>query len=158
MGRLNVTIDTKYGKITVSGESPNEILESLDLLTEDFLDQVNTRLSLLKLKETKDKLDNIVHITPNGPVIVSRSELNHYESIGLVLYAMKNQEATSKKLREQLEASGKEIIVAARLNEMRKRGHVYKPNNKGSEYRLTSKGLVWVDEEVIGKIQKSVSA
>ena len=158
MGRLNVSIDTKYGKITVTGDTPNEILESLDMLTEDFLDQVNERLGRLELKETEDKLNNIVHITPNGPVIVSRAELNHYESIGLILYAMKNQEATSKKLKERLEASGKEIIVAARLNEMRKRGHVFKPSSKGSEYRLTSKGLAWVDDEVIGKIKKVASA
>jgi phosphoglycerate-specific signal transduction histidine kinase len=155
MSRLNISIDTKYGKITVSGDSTEEILESLDMLTEEFLDQVNERLSLLELKETEDKLNNIVHITPNGPVIVSRAELNHYESIGLILYAMKNQEATSKKLRERLEASGKDIIVAARLNEMRKRGHVFKPSSKGSEYRLTSKGMAWVDEEVIGKIKKA---
>jgi phosphoglycerate-specific signal transduction histidine kinase len=155
MGRLNISIDTKYGKITVSGDSTQEIIESLDMLTEEFLDQVNERVSLLELKETEDKLNNIVHITPNGPVIVSRAELNHYESIGLILYSMKNQEATSKKLRERLEASGKEIIVAARLNEMRKRGHVFKPSSKGSEYRLTSKGITWVDEQVIEKIKKA---
>ena len=155
MGRLNITINTKYGKITVSGNSPKEILESIDMLTQDFLDQITDRLSLLEIKDTLDKLKNIVHLTQSGPVIVSREELNHYESIGLILYAMKNHEATSKKIRERLEASGKNIIVAARLNEMRKRGHIFKPGTKGSEYRLTSKGLVWVDEEVIGKIRKN---
>ena len=46
MSRLNISIDTKYGKITVSGDTPEEIIESLDMLTEDFLDQVNERLSL----------------------------------------------------------------------------------------------------------------
>jgi phosphoglycerate-specific signal transduction histidine kinase len=158
MGKLNISIDTKYGSITVSGDTPQEILDSLDMLTEGFLDQVKDRLNLLELKETEDKLHDIVHITPNGPVIVTREELNHYESIGLILYSMKNQEATSKKLRARLEASGKEIIVAARLNEMRKRGHVFKPSSKGSEYRLTSKGMAWVDEEVIERIKKNSSA
>ena len=89
MGRLNISIDTKYGKITVSGDTPEEVIESLDMLTESFLDQVDERLSRIDLKETEDKLNNIVHITPTGPVIVSREELNHYESIGLILYAMK---------------------------------------------------------------------
>lgn len=158
MAKLNISIDTKYGSITVSGDTPQEIIESLDMLTESFLDQVKDRLNILELKETEDKLHNIVHITPNGPVIVTREGLNHYESIGLVLYAMKNQEATSKKIRERLVASGKEIIVAARLNEMRKRGHIFKPSSKGSEYRLTSKGMVWVDEEVVGKIRKNSNA
>ncbi len=158
MGKLNISIDTKYGSITVSGDTQKEMLDSLDMLTEGFLDQVKDRLDLLELKEKEDKLHNIVHITPNGPVIVTRDNLNHYESIGLVLYAMKNQEATSKKLRERLQASGKEIIVAARLNEMRKRGHIFKPSSKGSEYRLTSKGMAWVDEEVVEKIKKNSSA
>ena len=157
MARLKISIDTKYGKITVSGDSPKEIIDSLDMLTEDFLDKVNERMSFLELKETEDKLNNIVHMTPNGPVIVTRSELNHYESLGLIPYAMKNQKATSKKLKERLEASGKDIIVAARLNEMRKRGHVFKPSSKGSEYRLTSKGMAWVDEVVIGKIKKNAN-
>lgn len=158
MGKLNISIDTKYGSITVSGDTQKEILDSLDMLTDGFLDQVKDRLNLLELKETEDKLHNIVHITPQGPVIVTRYELNHYESIGLVLYAMKNQEATSKKLRARLEASGKDIIVAARLNEMRKRGHIFKPSSKGSEYRLTSKGMAWLDEDVIEKIRKNSSA
>ena len=155
MGRLNITINTKYGKITVSGDSPKEILDSLDMLTQDFLDQISDRLNFLNIKNTQDKLENIVHITQSGPVIISRDKMNHYESIGLILYAMKNHEATSKKIRERLEASGKNIIVAARLNEMRKRGHIFKPGTKGSEYRLTPKGLAWVDEEVIGKIKKN---
>ncbi len=155
MKKLNITIETKYGSITVTGDDPEELLESLDMLTDGVIDQINDKLGNLELKQTEDKLHNIVHITPNGPVIVSRDELNHYESIGLILYAMKNQEATSKKLRERLEASGKEIIVAARLNEMRKRGHVFKPSSKGSEYRLTSKGMAWVDEDVLGKIKKA---
>lgn len=158
MAKLNINIETKYGSITVSGDSQKEIIEALDLLTEGFMDKIKERLDILELKETEDKLHNIVHITPNGPVIVTRTDLNHYESIGLILYAMKNQEATSKKLRERLQASGKEIIVAARLNEMRKRGHIFKPSAKGSEYRLTSKGLVWLDEEVVEKIRKNSNA
>ncbi len=158
MAKLNINIETKYGSITVSGDTQKEIIETLDLLTEGFMDQIKERLDILELKETEDKLHNIVHITPNGPVIVARDNLNHYESIGLILYAMKNQEATSKKLRERLQASGKEIIVAARLNEMRKRGHIFKPSAKGSEYRLTSKGLVWLDEEVVEKIRKNSNA
>ncbi len=158
MAKLNINIETKYGSITVSGDTQKEIIEALDLLTEGFMDQIKERLDILELKETEDKLHNIVHITPNGPVIVTRNDLNHYESIGLILYAMKNQEATSKKLRERLQASGKEIIVAARLNEMRKRGHIFKPSAKGSEYRLTSKGLIWLDEEVVEKIKKNSNA
>lgn len=155
MPKLQLNIDTDYGTLTVSGDTQDEILDALALLTDDFLDKVSEKLSILDLKQTEDRLRNIVRIGQNGPVIVTRAEISHYEAIGLVLYSMKNQEATSKRIRERLEASGKEIIVAARLNEMRKRGHIFKPSGKGSEYRLTSKGMAWVDDEVVEKIRKS---
>ena len=155
MPKLQLNIDTDYGTLTVSGDTQAEILDTLALLTDDFLDKISEKLSILDLKQTEDRLRNIVRIGQNGPVIVTRAEISHYEAIGLVLYSMKNQEATSRRIRERLEASGKEIIVAARLNEMRKRGHIFKPSGKGSEYRLTSKGMAWVDDEVVEKIRKS---
>ncbi len=155
MSKLQLNIETDYGTLTVSGDTQEEILGALDLLTDDFLDKISEKLSILDLKQTEDRLRNIVRIGQNGPVIVTRAEISHYEAIGLVLYSMKNQEATSKKIRERLEASGKEVIVAARLNEMRKRGHIFKPSGKGSEYRLTSKGMAWVDDDVVEKIRKS---
>ena len=155
MPKLQLNIETDYGTLTVSGNIQEEILEALALLTDDFLDKISEKLSILDLKQTEDRLRNIVRIGQNGPVIVTRAEISHYEAIGLVLYSMKNQEATSKKIRERLEASGKDVIVAARLNEMRKRGHIFKPSGKGSEYRLTSKGMAWVDDDVIEKIRKN---
>ncbi len=155
MPKLQLNIETDYGTLTVSGDTQEEILDALGLLTDDFLDKISEKLSILDLKQTEDRLRNIVRIGQNGPVIVTRAEISHYEAIGLVLYSMKNQEATSKKIRERLEASGKEVIVAARLNEMRKRGHIFKPSGKGSEYRLTSKGMAWVDDDVVEKIRKS---
>ena len=155
MPKLQLNIETDYGTLTVSGDTQEEIREALSLLTDDFLDEISDKLSVLDLKQTEDRLRNIVRIGQNGPAIVTRAEISHYEAIGLILYSMKNQEATSKKIRERLEASGKDVIVAARLNEMRKRGHVFKPSGKGSEYRLTSKGMAWVDDEVVEKIRKS---
>lgn len=155
MPKLQLNIETDYGTLSVSGDTQEEILEALGLLTDEFLDEIRDKLIVLDLKQTEDRLRNIVRIGKNGPVIVTRAEISHYEAIGLVLYSMKNQEATSKKIRERLEASGKDVTVAARLNEMRKRGHVFKPSGKGSEYRLTSKGMAWVDDEVVEKIRKS---
>ena len=155
MPKLQLNIETDYGTLTVSGDTQEEILDALSLLTDEFLDEISDKLSVLDLKQTEDRLRNIVRIGQNGPVIVTRAEISHYEAIGLILYSMKNQEATSKKIRERLEASGKDVIVAARLNEMRKRGHVFKPSGKGSQYRLTSKGMAWVDDEVVEKIRKS---
>lgn len=154
MPKLSINIDTNYGTLTVQGDSQKEILEALDLLTEEFLEQINEKVSLLDLKETENELEGIIRFTTQGPVIVARSELSHYEIIGLILYSMKYHEATSKQLRDRIEASGKDVIVPARLNEMRKRGHVFKPSGKGSEYKLTSKGLEWMEEEVLEKLRR----
>jgi phosphoglycerate-specific signal transduction histidine kinase len=155
MSKLQLNIETDYGTLTVSGDTQEEILEALSLLTDTFLDEISDKLSVLDLKQTEYRFRNIVRIGQNGPVIVTRAEISHYEAIGLVLYSMKNQEATSKQIRERLEESGKDVIVPARLNEMRKRGHVFKPSGKGSEYRLTSKGMAWIDDEVVEKIRMS---
>ena len=154
MPKLSINIETNYGTLTVQGDSQQEIMNALDLLTEDFLEQVNEKISLLALKQVEDELKGIIRFTTQGPVIVTRAELSHYETIGLIIYSMKHHEATSKQLRERLEASGKDVIVPARLNEMKKRGHIFKPSGKGSEYRLTAKGLEWVEEEVLEKLRR----
>jgi hypothetical protein len=154
MPKLCISIETNYGTLTLQGDSQEEILEALDLLTEDFLEQVNEKVQLLELKDAESELDGIVRFTVQGPVIVTRAELSHYEVVGLILYSMKHHEATSKQLRDRIEASGKAVIVPARLNEMQKRGHVFRPSRKGSEYRLTAKGLEWMEEEVLEKLRR----
>jgi predicted transcriptional regulator len=35
---------------------------------------------------------------------------------------------------------------------MRRRGHVFQPDGKGSEYRLTERGVKWVEEEVLPRL------
>lgn len=154
MPKLCINIETNYGTLTVQGDSQEEILEALDLLTDDFIEQVNEKVALLELKDIESELDGIVRVTTDGPVIVTRAELSHYEIIGLILYSMKHHEATSKQIRDRIEASDKEVIVPARLNEMKKRGHVFRPSGKGSEYRLTAKGLEWMEEEVLEKLRR----
>jgi len=68
------------------------------------------------------------------------------------MYAMRNHEATGKEIRDRLAISGKKITVAARLHEMRRRGQVFQPEGKGSEYRLTLKGVRWVEEDVLPRL------
>lgn len=156
MPKLSINIETNYGTLTVQGDSQEEILSALELLTEDFLEQVNEKVSLLELKDIQSELNGIVRVTAEGPVIVTHSELSHYEIIGLILYSMKHHEATSKQLRDRIEASGKEVIVPARLNEMQKRSHVFRPSRKGSEYRLSAKGLQWMEEEVLERLRREI--
>jgi hypothetical protein len=147
-----VTIKTGYGAMEVSGESPEEVLEGLGWLTHELISQINERASEATAYEAEDSLKGIIRVDLEGPTIVSREELSHYEAIGLILYAMKNFEATSKQIRERLVSSGKKVTVAARLHEMRTRGHVFKPEKKGSMYKLTSKGVKWIEDDVLARL------
>jgi len=150
--RLRVTIKTSYGAMEVSGESPEEVLEGLGWLTYELISQINERASETAAFEAEDSLKGIIRVDREGPTIVSREELSHYEAIGLILYAMKNFEAASKQIRERLVSSGKKVTVAARLHEMRNRGHVFKPEKKGSMYKLTSKGVKWIEDDVLARL------
>ena len=150
--RLRVTIKTGYGAIEVSGGSPEEVLEGLGWLTPEYVSRINEAASEAAASEAEDSLKGIIRVDREGPTIVSREELSHYEAIGLILYAMKNFEATSKQMRERLVSSGKKVTVAARLHEMRARGHVFKPEKKGSKYKLTSKGVKWIEDDVLARL------
>lgn len=150
--RLRVTIKTGYGAMEVSGESPEEVLEGLGWLTHELISQINEKANEATAYEAEDSLKGIIRVDREGPTIVSREELSHYEAIGLILYAMKNFEATSKQIRERLVSSGKKVTVAARLHEMRTRGHVFKPEKKGSMYKLTSKGVKWIEDDVLARL------
>jgi len=150
--RLRVTIKTGYGDMEVSGESPEEVLEGLGWLTHELISQINEKANEATAYEAEDSLKGIIRVDREGPTIISREALSHYEAIGLILYAMKNFEATSKQIRERLVSSGKKVTVAARLHEMRTRGHVFKPEKKGSMYKLTSKGVKWIEDDVLARL------
>ena len=152
--RLTVTITTGYGAIEVSGESPEEVLEGLGWLTSEYVSRIND-VAAEVAAEAEDSLKGIVRIDDEGPTIVSRDELSHYEAIGLILYATESHEATSRQIRERLVSSGKKVTLAARLHEMRNRGHVFKPDNKGSLYKLTANGVKWIEEDVLMRLRDS---
>ncbi|MCK4437957.1 hypothetical protein KAV47_02680, partial [Candidatus Bathyarchaeota archaeon] len=108
--RLRVTIKTGYGAMEVSGESPEEVLEGLGWLTHELISQINERASEATAYEAEDSLKGIIRVDREGPTIVSREEMSHYEAIGLILYAMKNFEAASKQIRERLVATGPHLV------------------------------------------------
>lgn len=150
--RLRVTIETGYGAIEVSGESPEEVLEGLGWLTSEYVSRIND-IAVEATADVEDSLRGIVRIDDEGPTIVSREDLSHYEAIGLVLYAIEGHEATSKEIGERLVSSGKKVAVAARLHEMRERGRVFKPDSKESLHKLTAKGVKWIEEDVLRRLR-----
>mgnify|MGYP005831147643 CR=1 FL=1 len=157
MKEIKVHLKLPFGDLVVCGTSKAEILEELNSIDREFISEINECLtSLFEKGENKD-LREIVEIDRDDPIIITKKDMSHYEAIGLILYCSKNHQATSKEIKKRLAMSGKEVTVPARLYEMKKRGYIFKPVEKGFLHRLSSKGIKWVEEEVIPKLKKKQS-
>ncbi len=107
-----------------------------------------------KLTSTKTiQLKGIVEFSTEGPVIVTREDLTHYEAIGLILYATEDKKDTSAHIKELLKSSGIKSMVPARLYEMTKRGLVFKPDPDQPHYKLTVQGERWIEDEILAKLR-----
>jgi len=153
MGRIKTRIKAPFGEIVLEGENPKEILEILNSIPENFIQEITNLISGKLTPPVKAQLEGIVEFTTEGPVITTRKKLTHYEAIGLILYSMENNTATAAQISKLLESSGIKSMVPARLNEMTKRGLVFKPNPSRPDYKLTVQGKKWVEDEVLPKLR-----
>lgn len=153
MGRIKTRIKAPFGEIVLEGENPKEILEMLNSIPENFIKEITNLISGKLTPPVKAQLEGIVEFTTEGPVITTRKKLTHYEAIGLILYSMENNTATAAQISKLLESSGIKSMVPARLNEMTKRGLVFKPNPSRPDYKLTVQGKKWVEDEVLPKLR-----
>ncbi len=152
MGKVEAHIKTPFGEITLEGETPQEIIQMLESIPHDFMEKINNLVSSKLTPPSQVKLQGIVEFTTEGPVITTRKKITHYEAIGLLLFASENRTNTAAKLSKLLESSGIKCMVPARLNEMTKRGIVFKPNPSKPEFKLTVQGERWIEEEVLPKL------
>jgi len=157
MGKVKVKIKAPFGEITVEGENPQEVLSMLETFPEDFIektvDSVSGRLAPIAAVQLK----GVIEFTTEGPVIVTREKLTHYEAIGLVLYASEEKKSTAAQITKLLESSGIKSMVPARLNEMTKKGRVFKPDPNRPEFKLTVQGERWIEEEVLARSRGKLS-
>jgi hypothetical protein len=150
--RIEARIKTPFGEVVIEGESPQEILDMLGMIPENFVEKLSDFVSD-KLRPSGAQLKGIVESTTEGPVIVTRENLTHYEAVGLVLYASGERKNTASQIQKLLENSGIKSMVPARLNEMTKRGQVFKPDPSKPEFKLTIQGEKWVEDEVLTKLR-----
>lgn len=125
-------------------------------MPENFVEKLTDFVSD-KLMPSGAQLKGILELTTEGPVIVTREKLTHYEAVGLVLYASEDKTNTAAQVTKLLESSGIKSMVPARLNEMTKRGQVFKPNPSKPEFKLTIQGEKWIEEDVISKLRGKMS-
>ena len=152
MNRIKTRIKTPFGEVIIEGETPQEILEVLEKMPKNFVESVSDFVSN-KMTPPGVQLKGIVELTTEGPVIVTRIKLTHYEAVGLVLYGSKGKTKTAARITKLLESSGIKSMVPARLNEMTKRGQVFKPNPNKPDFKLTIQGEKWIEDDVITKIR-----
>jgi hypothetical protein len=154
--RIEARIKTSFGEVVIEGETPKEILSMLETMPENFVEILSDFVSN-KLMPSGANLKGIVELTTAGPVIVTREKLTHYEAVGLVLYASEDKTNTAAQITKQLESSGIKSMVPARLNEMTKRGQVFKPNPNKPDFKLTIQGEKWIEDDVLSKLRGKIA-
>jgi hypothetical protein len=152
MGKVEARIKTPFGEIVVEGANPQEVLSVLESFPEGFMEKVAGLVSS-RLVPSSAALKGIVEFTTEGPVLISREKLTHYEAIGLVLYTSEEKRNTAAQVQRLLESSGVKCMVPARLNEMTKRGQVFKPDPNRPEFKLTVQGERWVEDDVLARLR-----
>ena len=152
MKRIEARIKTPFGEVVIEGDTPQEIINMLETIPENFVERLSDFVSS-RLTPSGAQLRGIVELTTEGPVIVTRENLTHYEAVGLVLYASEERKNTASQVSKLLESSGIKSMVPARLNEMTKRGQVFKPDPNKPDLKLTIQGEKWIEEEVLSKLR-----
>ena len=152
MKRIEARIKTSFGEVVIEGGTPQEILDMLATIPEDFTEKLSDFVSN-RLMPSGAQLKGIIEPTTEGPVVVTRENLTHYEAVGLVLYASDDRRNTAAQIQKLLESSGIKSMVPARLNEMTKRGQVFKPDPNKPEFKLTIQGEKWIEDEVLTKLR-----
>jgi len=154
--RIEAHIKTPFGEVVIEGETPKEILSMLETMPENFVEKLSDFVSD-RLMPSGAQLKGIVELTTEGPVVVTRDKLTHYEAVGLVMYASEDKTNTASQISKLLESSGIKSMVPARLNEMTKRGQVFKPDPSKPDFKLTIQGEKWVEDDVISKLRGKMS-
>jgi hypothetical protein len=156
MKRIEARIKTQFGEVVIEGDNPQDIIDMLGNIPEGFVEKLSDFVSN-RLTLSGAQLKGIIEPTTEGPVIVTRENLTHYEAVGLVLYASEDRRNTAAQVQKLLESSGIKSMVPARLNEMTKRGQVFKPDPNKPEFKLTIQGEKWVEEDVLSRLRGKMS-
>jgi len=153
MAKVRVRVKAPFGEIVVEGESAQEILKTLKTMSPQFVNEISGIISSKLTPSPKTQLNGIIEPTTEGPIITTREKLTHYEAIALILFASDQKTSTATQIKRLLASSGIRSMVPARLNEMTKRGIVFKPDPAKPDFKLTTQGERWVEEEVLAKLR-----
>lgn len=155
MGNIQVKVKTNFGEVVIEGASVEEVLGLLGSMSSEFMGEISGLVSAKMASPLKARLQGIVELTTEGPIVATRQKLTHYEAIGLTLYASEERSNTATQISRLLASGGIKSMVPARLNEMTKRGLVFKPDPSRPEFRLTAQAERWIEDEVMPKLKEA---
>ncbi|MBT8172101.1 hypothetical protein KJN74_04450 [Candidatus Bathyarchaeota archaeon] len=153
MGKIRVSVKAPFGEIVIEGENTQDILNTLKNMSPEFVNEVGGLISSNLTPSLKTQLDGVIELTTEGPIITTREKITHYEAIALILFASDQNSSTAAQIKRLLTSSGIRSMVPARLNEMTKRGMVFKPDPTRPEFKLTTQGERWIDEDVLERLR-----
>ena len=101
MKHIQARIKTSFGEVVIDGETPQEIMNLLETIPENFVEKLSDFVSS-RLAPSGSQLKGIIEPTTEGPVIVTRETLTHYQAVGLVMYASEDRSNTAAQITKLL--------------------------------------------------------
>jgi hypothetical protein len=169
MGKIILTIKTSLGEISVEGDSPTDLRNTL-LSLGISEESINKLLETVKQRLQTPELPIPVSVAPSKPevigvieygsdgiphITVSPDKLTAKEVIGLLLYAKSPNPISMSELAELVVNNWKSVempYVSSNLNMMK--AFVIKEGSRGSfSYKLSGSGRNWVENELLPKLK-----
>lgn len=169
MGKFRLTIKTNFGEISVEGDSPTDLRntllsmgiseESINNVLEIVKQKLETRIlpSPVSVAPSKPEQAGVIEYTSDGTphIAVSTDDLSAKEVIGLLLYAKGPNPTSMNELTKLVRDNWKGIeitTVSANLSQMK--AYVIKEGTRGSySYKLSGSGKNWVENELLPKLK-----
>lgn len=167
MGKFYVTIRTKFGEISIEGDSKKEVLNLLkEAVT--LIDDIKTLIPEEKIIPLisappvpplimKKKIEGIIEVTVNGRphIIIPPEKLAAKDIIGLLLYWKYPEGLSMKELTDLVSLNWKAVkppYVSANIGDMK--GLILKEGPRGKYiYKLSGTGKSWVENDLLPKIR-----
>jgi len=165
--KFQVNIRTRFGEISVKGDSSKEVLDLIkeafdiekevnSLIPEEKL-VLSTPVSRVTPPISMKELEGIVEASADGKpqIIVPPERLTAKDVIGLLLYSKYPVGLSISELTELVSLSWKAVeqpYVAANLGQMK--GIILKEGSRGAfVYKLSGTGKSWVENTLVPKLR-----
>jgi len=169
LGKFRLTIKTSFGEISVEGDSPTDLRntllsigvaeESIDGIIEAVKQKLQSPVAPtpVTITPSKPEATGVIEYGTNGKphITIPPEKLTAREVIGLILYAKSPNPVSMGELTELVANNWKSVempYISSNLSQMR--AFVIKEGSRGSySYRLSGSGKSWIENELLPKLK-----